>query len=50
MDEFSEFEPCDEEDRDEWDDPSTYAHCSDWEDEPENCSCCADDECPLNRG
>ena len=30
-------------------DPSTYAHCGDWEDEPENCSFCADDECPLNR-
>ena len=42
----------DDEDDDEYeddDDPSTYAHCGDWEDEPENCSFCADDECPLNR-
>lgn len=34
---------------DDWDDPSTYAHCGDWEDEPENCAFCADDDCPLNR-
>jgi len=37
-------------DNDEWDDPNTYARCSDWEDEPENCYCCADDECPMNKG
>ena len=35
---------------DEWDDPNTYAHCSDWEDEPDNCMLCADDDCPLNKG
>ena len=34
----------------EWDDPNTYARCSDWEDEPENCYHCADDECPKNKG
>ena len=34
---------------DDWDDPSTYAQCGDWEDEPENCAFCADDDCPLNR-
>ena len=34
----------------EWDDPNTYANCSDWEDEPENCYSCADDECPMNKG
>jgi hypothetical protein len=34
----------------EWDDPNTYAHCSDWEDEQENCYSCADDECPMNKG
>ena len=43
----------DEEDEDDanpgWDDPSFYAHCSDWEDEPDNCYNCADDECPLNK-
>lgn len=39
----------DEYDDDEYDDPSTYAHCGDWEDEPENCASCADDECPLNK-
>lgn len=45
-----EYEDNDEDDEDEDDDdPSTYAHCGDWEDEPENCSFCADDECPLNR-
>lgn len=32
----------------DWDDPNAYAHCSDWEDEPENCYSCADDECPMN--
>ncbi len=39
----------DEDDEEEYDDPSSNAHCGDWEDEPENCACCADDECPLNR-
>ena len=40
----------DEDDGEEdFDDPSTYAHCSDWEDEPDNCACCADDECPMNK-
>ena len=41
----------DEEDDDDEneDDPSMYAHCGDWEDEPENCAFCADDECPMNR-
>ena len=43
-----EDDDCDDED-DDWDDPSTYAHCGDWEDEPENCAFCADDDCPLNR-
>ena len=33
----------------DWDDPNTYANCSDWEDEPENCYHCADDECPMNK-
>jgi len=33
---------------DDWNDPNAYAHCSDWEDEPENCYSCADDECPMN--
>ena len=37
-------------DDNEGDDPNTYAHCYDWEDEPENCMCCADDDCPLNKG
>lgn len=46
MDEFD----WEEDDDEEWDDPNTYAHCSDWEDEPRNCSCCADDSCPMNRG
>ena len=32
-----------------YDDPSTYAHCSDWEDAPKECYHCADDECPMNR-
>ena len=36
-------------DREEWDDPGSYACCSDWEDEPESCYHCADDECPMNR-
>ena len=36
-------------DREEWDDPDTYACCGDWEDEPENCYHCADDECPMNK-
>jgi len=31
------------------DDPNTFAHCSDWEDEPEICYHCADEECPLNK-
>lgn len=35
--------------REDWDDPNTYANCSDWEDEPENCFHCADDECPMNK-
>ena len=39
-----------EEDMEDWDDPNTYANCSDWEDEPENCYHCADDECPMNKG
>ena len=39
-----------EEDIEDWDDPDTYASCSDWEDEPENCYHCADDECPMNKG
>ncbi|MDY5122461.1 MAG: hypothetical protein SPE59_01495 [Treponema sp.] len=43
-----EDDDCDDED-DDCDDPSTYAHCGDWEDEPENCAFCADDDCPLNR-
>jgi hypothetical protein len=38
-----------EDDEEEWDDPSTYASCSDWEDEPENCYHCADDECPMSQ-
>ena len=38
---------CDE--TEEWDDPNTYARCSDWEDEPEHCDCCADDECLMNK-
>jgi len=33
----------------EWDDPNMYAHCSDWEDEPESCFHCADDDCPMNQ-
>jgi hypothetical protein len=33
-----------------WDDPNSYAKCSDWEDEPENCYHCADDGCPMNKG
>jgi len=33
----------------EWDDPNSYANCSDWEDEPDNCFSCADDECPMNK-
>lgn len=33
-----------------YDDSSTYAHCSDWEDAPKECYHCADDECPMNRG
>lgn len=37
-------------DDNEWDDQNTYAHCSDWEDEPKNCICCGDDDCPLNNG
>jgi len=36
--------------REEWDDPHTYANCSDWESEPKNCFCCGDDECPMNQG
>ena len=40
----------DDDDGDDGDGPSTYAHCGDWEDEPENCASCADDECPLNKG
>jgi len=40
-----------EEDQEEdWDDPGTYAHCSDWEDHPEECMTCADDDCPKNTG
>lgn len=42
IDTTDDFEECD--------DPNTYAHCSDWEDEPDNCYSCADDECPLNKG
>lgn len=34
----------------DWDDPGSYASCGDWEDEPENCFDCADDECPMNKG
>ena len=34
----------------EWDDPNTYANCSDLEDESGNCYSCADDECPMNMG
>ncbi|MDR0785057.1 MAG: hypothetical protein LBE74_04135 [Treponema sp.] len=37
------------EDEDEWNDPNSYANCSDWEDYPENCYHCADDECPMNK-
>lgn len=37
-------------DIEDWDDPNTYANCSDWEDESENCYHCADDECPMNKG
>ena len=48
QEEENENDEWDDED-DEWDDPSTYAHCGDWEDEPENCAFCADDDCPLNR-
>ena len=57
-DEFNSTGPEDEEyldyeedefDEAEWDDPSTYAHCSDWEDEPNSCALCADDECPMNK-
>ena len=48
QEEENEDDHWDEED-DDWDDPSTYAHCGDWEDEPENCAFCADDDCPLNR-
>ena len=33
----------------DWNDPHTYACCSDWEDEPKNCYHCADDECPMNK-
>jgi len=40
----------DEDDYEDWDDPGMYACCSDWEDEPENCYHCADDECPMNKG
>jgi hypothetical protein len=39
-----------EEDIEVWDEPDTYANCGDWEDEPENCYHCADDECPMNKG
>ena len=44
-------EYCEEDDdeSDDWDDPNTYANCSDWEDEPGNCYSCADDECPMNK-
>jgi hypothetical protein len=38
-----------EDDEEDWNDPSTYAHCGDWEDEPENCYHCADDECLMNK-
>ena len=48
QEEENEDDDWDDED-DDWDDPSTYAHCGDWEDEPENCAFCADDDCPLNR-
>lgn len=47
MDEY--FFDEDDDENEEFDDPSTYAHCGDWKDEPENCGFCADDECPLNR-
>jgi hypothetical protein len=48
---FDDDEEFDTDDNDEeWDDPNTYAHCSDWKDEPENCFSCADDDCPLNQG
>ena len=53
-DEFDSIGPEDEDyldcEEDEMDDPSTYARCSDWEDDPNSCSLCGDDECPLNRG
>ena len=39
----------DNDDEEVYDDPSSYAHCGDWQDEFENCACCPDDECPLNR-
>ncbi|WP_294428595.1 hypothetical protein [uncultured Treponema sp.] len=37
------------EENEEWDDPSFGACCMDYEDEPEKCCHCADDECPMNR-
>jgi len=45
-----EKETCAEEDEEDWNDPSLYANCSDWEVEPENCYHCSEDECPMNRG
>ena len=48
MDEYY-FDEEDDDENEEFDDPSLYAHCGDWEDKPENCAFCADDECPLNR-
>jgi hypothetical protein len=38
----------DDDDEEDYDDPGTYAHCSDWEDSPEECYHCGDDDCPLN--
>ena len=51
-DEYDNEDEYDEEEDEEdevYDDPSTYAHCGDWEDAPGNCASCPDDECPLNR-
>jgi hypothetical protein len=39
-----------EDDLEDENDPNLYANCSDWEDEPENCYHCGDDECPMNKG
>ena len=47
--EFDEEDEEFEDDEEEFDDPGMIARCADWKDEPENCSFCADDECPLNK-